>query len=159
MAGVFAHMPMFLMGRQTHWQLVGMPMDGWMLAGMAAIPLGVLLAGYGLMPRVAQMRQTLHGQARLHFHLADDIALNREHWKLVIVLVIALVIDVMKPATLGFVMPGMTREYEISKQTAGWLPLVALTGTTLGSILWGRIADVFGRHAAILEAPGSGLLA
>jgi putative MFS transporter len=102
------------------------------------------------MPRLEQMRKALsHGQA-LQFHIADGARLNREHWKLVIVLVIALVIDVMKPATLGFVMPGMTREYEISKQTAGWLPLVALTGTTIGSIVWGRIADLFGRRAAIL---------
>ena len=53
-------------------------------------------------------------------------------------LVIALAVDVLKPATLGFVMPGMTHEYEISKQTAGVLALVALTGTTVGSVLWGR---------------------
>jgi putative MFS transporter len=56
----------------------------------------------------------------------------------------------MKPATLGFVMPGVTREYEISKQTAGLLALAALTGTTVGSIAWGRLADSFGRRAAIL---------
>jgi putative MFS transporter len=35
-AGVFSHAPMFLMGEHTHWQMVGMPMDSWMLAGMAA---------------------------------------------------------------------------------------------------------------------------
>lgn len=149
-AGVLAHVPMFIHSSYMDYQMVGMEMDPTMLVGMAIIPLGLLLAAYGLMPRLAQMRQALsHGQA-LQFHIADGARLNREHWKLVIVLVIALVIDVMKPATLGFVMPGMTREYEISKQTAGWLPLVALTGTTLGSILWGRIADVFGRRAAIL---------
>ena len=149
-AGVFAHAPMFLMGRHTHWQMVGMPMDGWMLAGMAAIPLGVLFAGYGLMPRMAQMRKTLQGGGRVHFHLVDDVALNREHWKLVAVLVVALAVDVMKPATLGFVVPGMSREYDITKPTASLLALVALTGTTLGSVLWGRIGDLFGRRSAIL---------
>lgn len=149
-AGVFAHAPMFLMGRYTHWQMVGMPMDGWMLAGMAAIPLGVLFAGYGLMPRMAQMRRTLQGGGLVHFHLVDDVALNREHWKLVAVLVVALAVDVMKPATLGFVVPGMSREYEITKPMASLLALVALTGTTVGSVVWGRIGDLFGRRSAIL---------
>jgi putative MFS transporter len=148
--GVLAHVPMFMMGRHTGYQMVGMEMDATMLAGMAMIPLGVLLAMYGLMPRIAQMKKSLHADRHLQFHVADGVPLNGEHWKLVIVLVIALAVDVLKPATLGFVMPGMTKEYEISKQTAGVLALVALTGTTVGSVLWGRLADVFGRRAAIL---------
>jgi putative MFS transporter len=86
----------------------------------------------------------------MQFHVADGVALNREHWKLVSALVVALAVDVLKPATLGFVMPGVTREYAISRETAGILPLVALTGTTVGSVLWGRLADVFGRRSAIL---------
>jgi putative MFS transporter len=105
---------------------------------------------YGLMPRIAQMKKSLHADRHLQFHVADGVPLNGEHWKLVVVLVIALAVDVLKPATLGFVMPGMTKEYEIGKQTAGVLALVALTGTTVGSVLWGRMADVFGRRAAIL---------
>jgi putative MFS transporter len=149
-AGVLLHMPMFAMGRMTHWQMVGMPMDTLMLTGMGLVPLGVLLSTYGLMPRLAQMRQTLHGQNHLHFHIADGVPLNREHWTLVGVLVVALAIDVMKPATLGFVMPGMSAEYRISKPTASTLALVALIGTTVGSIIWGRLADVFGRRAGIL---------
>jgi len=150
-AGVFSHAPMFLMGQHTHWQMVGMPMDGWMLAGMAAIPVGLVFAAYGLMPRLAQMQQALHGDAKhLHFHIADGVPLNIQHWKLVAVLVVALAVDVMKPATLGFVMPGMSSEYSITKPTASLLALVALTGTTVGSVLWGRVADSFGRRAAIL---------
>jgi putative MFS transporter len=148
--GVLAHVPMFMMGRHTGYQMVGMEMDATMLAGMAMIPLGVLLAMYGLMPRIAQMKKSLHADRHLQFHVADGVPLNGEHWKLVVVLVIALAVDVLKPATLGFVMPGMTKEYEIGKQTAGVLALVALTGTTVGSVLWGRMADVFGRRAAIL---------
>ena len=149
--GVFSHMPMFMMGQHTHWQMVGMPMDWMMLTGMGLIPLGVLLSGYGLMPRLAQMRETLHGDARhLHFHVADGVPLNRAHWILVLVLVVALAIDVMKPATLGFVMPGMSAEYAISKPTASLLAFVALVGTTVGSVVWGWLADVFGRRAGIL---------
>jgi len=149
-AGVLAHMPMFMMGRHNGYQMVGMPMDTTMLVGMALIPIGLLSAAFGLMPRLDQMRSLRQGGHDLHFHIADGVPLNREHWKLVIVLVVALAVDVLKPASLGFVMPGMTREYGITKETAGILALVALTGTTVGSIVWGRLADTFGRRAAIL---------
>jgi putative MFS transporter len=150
-AGVLSHWPMFAMGAHNHYRLAGMPMDPVMLVGMALIPLGLLFAAYGLMPRLEQMRRTLRGaRERVGFHVADRVALNREHWTLVAVLIVALAIDVMKPATLGFVIPGMTDEYSITRQAGAWLPLVALTGTTLGSIVWGRIGDVFGRRAAIL---------
>lgn len=148
--GVLAHFPMFMHASHMGYQMAGMPMDATMLTGMGMIPAGFVLAAYGLMPRLDQLRQNLHAGAPLHFHIADGVRLNREHWKLVIVLVVALAVDVLKPATLGFVMPGMTDEYEISEQGAGWLALVALTGTTIGSVLWGRMADVVGRRAAIL---------
>ncbi len=151
LAGVLAHLPMFWMGRHTHWQMVGMPMTGIMWAGMASIPLGLVLAGLGLLPRRRAPHSTLAGgkEPRL-FHVADNLPLNRAHWALVVVLVVALAVDVMKPATLGFVLPGLGREYQIGHVQTGWLPLVALTGTTLGSLLWGRLADMFGRRAAIL---------
>src|SRR5699024_11505524 len=71
-------------------------------------------------------------------------------WKLVLVLALVLAIDVMKPASIAFVMPGMAREYGIDMAQAGYLALSALVGTALGSVAWGRLADVFGRRAAIL---------
>ncbi|MDE2249333.1 MAG: MFS transporter, partial [Xanthomonadaceae bacterium] len=150
-AGVLAHLPMFLAGAPMHYRLAGMPMDATMLTGMAMIPPGLALAAWGLMPRLEQMRRTLQG-ARRHgyFHIADGVPLNRAHWTLALVLVAALAVDVMKPATLGFVMPGMTAEYAISRESGAFLVLVALTGTTLGSVIWGRIGDSFGRRAAIL---------
>jgi putative MFS transporter len=121
-----------------------------MLVGMALIPGGVLLSGWGLMPRLAQIRLTAHHRGHLHWHVADNVPLNRAHWTLVAVLAIALTIDVMKPASIAFVMPGMAREYGIGMSKAGWLALSALIGTAVGSVVWGRLADVFGRRAAIL---------
>lgn len=155
-AGVFSHMPMFMMGRHTHWQMVGMPMTTEMWIGMAIIPLGLALSAYGVMPRLAQLREAMRSDAgplsapHRYFHVADGVPLNGEHWKLVLVLIVALAVDVMKPATLGFVMPGMSAEYSISHPTASLLALVALIGTAIGSVLWGRVADLFGRRAAIL---------
>lgn len=150
-AGVLSHGPMLAMGAHMHYHLAGMPMDTTMLAGMALIPIGLGLSIYGLMPRLQQMRESLQ-VTRDHawFHLADRVPLNRAHWTLVIVLIVALAIDVMKPATLGFVIPGMTAEYDISKQTAAKLALWALIGTTVGSVVWGRLGDLFGRRAGIL---------
>jgi len=148
--GVLAHGPMFWMGRHTHWQMVGMPMSTGMWIGMAMIPLGLALSCYGLTPRLQQMRRTLQGGDHAYFHVADGVPLNRAHWTLVAVLVVALAVDVMKPATLGFVMPGMRSEYRIDQPTASLLALCALTGTTVGSVVWGRLGDVFGRRAAIL---------
>jgi putative MFS transporter len=109
-AGVCLHLPMYVMAAPMHFHLAGMPMDGEMLLGMALIPGGVLLAAYGLMPRLEQVRLTTHQGARLRFHVADGVPLNPEHWRLVVVLAIALTIDVMKPASIAFVMPGMAHE-------------------------------------------------
>ncbi len=146
--GVLAHVPMFVHTAHMGYHMAGMPMSTTMLAGMALIPLGLILATYGLMPRLAQLRNDNHGT--IHFHVADNAPLNRHHWMLVFALLIAVTVDVMKPATLGFVMPGMTDEYGISSSSAGTLALVALIGTTVGSVLWGRMADLAGRRASII---------
>lgn len=148
-AGVIAHLPMLAMAAPQHYRLAGMPMDVGMYVGMALIPAGVALAAYGLLPRIDQMRRALHASLP-PFHVADGVALNAEHWKLIVVLIVALAVDVMKPATLGFVMPGMSVEYGIATSTAGYLALSALVGTTVGSVVWGRLADVFGRRSTIL---------
>lgn len=149
-AGVLSHVPMFLHSAHDHYRMAGMEMDTMMMWGMALIPAGLLLAAYGLMPRLAALRGRQAASRPLHFHVADRAPLNRAHWGLVGVLVVAMIVDVMKPATLGFVIPGMKVEYAITSETAGLLALVALTGTTVGSLAWGRLADTLGRRAAIL---------
>lgn len=148
-AGVLAHIPMFICAADMGYRMVGMAMDNTMLIGMAIIPLGLLLAWYGLMPRIKLLKEN-NQSGNIHFHVADNMPLNIVHWQLVLALLVAVAVDVMKPATLGFVMPGMTQEYEITKKAAGTLALIALTGTTVGSIIWGRLADTMGRRAAIL---------
>jgi len=63
---------------------------------------------------------------------------------------VALIIDIMKPASLGFVTPGMRVEYGIGKATVALLPFSALMGTAVGSFVWGALADIYGRRATIL---------
>lgn len=147
-AGVMAHLPMFAMARAMHYRLAGMPMDGLMIGGMALIILGVLIAAYGLLPRnVAAQRAAA---ANIVVAAPEDAHLGWPHWRLMLVLVVALIIDVMKPASLGFTVPGMISEYGVPKATVSLVPFFALMGTVTGSVLWGIIADIYGRKASIL---------
>jgi putative MFS transporter len=146
--GVVAHLPMFAMARAMNYRLVGMPMDGMMIGGMALIVLGTLVAAYGLLPRDLAAQRT--AAANIVVAAPEDAQLGPAHWGLMAVLVIALIIDVMKPASLGFTVPGMVAEYGVAKKTVSLVPFFALAGTVTGSVLWGWIADVYGRKASIL---------
>jgi len=149
-AGVVLHLPMFWMGRDMGFRLADMAMDAGMLWGMALIVAGLVVAGYGLLPRaLAAGHHAAHDPAVV-VSAPEDAPLGAAHWRLMLVLTVALVIDVMKPASLGFVVPGMRSEYAVSAATVAWLPFAALCGTVLGSVLWGWLADVYGRRASIL---------
>jgi putative MFS transporter len=146
--GVLLHIPMFWMGHNNHFILYGMPMDPSMIFGMYLIIAGVIAACYGLLPSKSAYHAVV--TSRVTVVAPEDAALNRAHWTLMAVLVVALIIDVMKPATLGFTIPGMIREYQTTKAHASLVPFSALIGTASGSILWGVLADFYGRKAAIL---------
>ena len=135
------------------YRMADMPMSATMLTGMVLILAGLPLSAYGLLPRFAKL--FAHEEAprtRYDIKAMDDSPLTGAHWWLLWVLGVALVVDVMKPATLGFVVPGMRSEYAISTEYISLLPVCALTGTTVGSILWGMMSDRVGRRATILLA-------
>jgi putative MFS transporter len=146
--GVVMHAPMFLMGRHNHFMLAGMPVGWDMVAGMVAIVAGIGIAAYGLLPK--DVAAQLAASQDIVVSPPEDAPLTPAHWTLMAVLVIALVIDIMKPATLGFVLPGMMSEYRVDQATVSSFPFAALVGTVIGSILWGIIADIYGRKASIL---------
>ena len=145
--GVALHLPMFWMGRKTGFRLAGMPMDRGMLVGMVLIVAGVIAAAYGLLPR-RRSRQVTQGLITP----PEDAPLTKAHWIQMGLVGIALVVDVSKAATLGFVTPGMQNEYGLGAAAIAVLPVVALTGTTVGSLIWGALADIYGRRASILLA-------
>ena len=147
-AGVLLHLPMFLMARHMGYRMVGMPMDWGMIAGMGLIVAGVIVAAYGLLPRNLAAQRAAAGD--IIIAAPEDAVLGWAHWRLMIVLVVALVIDVMKPASLGFTVPGMISEYGVPRATVSLVPFFALMGTVVGSVLWGVIADIYGRKASIL---------
>ncbi|UIJ46052.1 MFS transporter [Sphingomonas cannabina] len=147
-AGVLLHLPMFLASRSMGYHMAGMPMDPGMIFGMGLIVGGVALAAYGLVPtNVARQRAAAAG---VEIVAPEDAALGPAHWGLMAVLVLALIIDTMKPASLGFTLNGMTHEYHASTATVSLVPFAALAGTVTGSVVWGIIADIYGRKASIL---------
>jgi putative MFS transporter len=125
-----------------------MPVGSDMIAGMVAIVGGVAIAAYGLLPR--NVAGIISASKAIVVSPPEEAPLSRAHWTLMSVMVVALIIDIMKPASLGFTIPGMVKEYGVSKSTASLVPFFALTGTVVGSVVWGAIADIYGRKASIL---------
>jgi putative MFS transporter len=149
-AGVIFHLPDFIAAKKMHYCMQCMPMSTLMLCGMALILSGIPIAGYGLFPVRREEAVDLTGHYQIQ--KLDNAPLSWAHWQLVIVLSVALIVDVMKPATLGFVLPGMGKEYGIPPKLAWLLVLFAMVGTTVGSVLWGIMGDKLGRRGSILLA-------
>ncbi|MGQ0668928.1 MAG: MFS transporter [Actinomycetota bacterium] len=89
----------------------------------------------------------------------DDASIRPAHVGLLVVMAAAVTIDVMKPVTLAFVVPGMGAEYGLKSALnpegtvpVALLPLAGITGTVIGSFLWGWMGDKIGRRASILLA-------
>ncbi len=149
-AGFIFHLPDFIAARKMHFCMYCMPMSKLMLCGMGLILIGIPLAAYGLFPPRTTEKKDLSSAYQLN--TLDNAKLSWAHFRLLIVLAVALIVDVMKPATLGFVLPGMKQEYGITTSVAAYLPLFALIGTTVGSVLWGIMGDKVGRRGSILLA-------
>jgi putative MFS transporter len=154
--GVVLHLPMYLAARDMDYRLVGMAMDGLMVAGMGLILVGLAATVYGLFPPSSSLRPST---SSLQVKALDDAHLSVTHVGLLLVLAAAVTIDVMKPVTLSFVVPGMAEEYGLrsASNPAGtvpvaYLPLAGISGTVVGSFLWGWLGDRVGRRASILLA-------
>ena len=155
--GVCLQLPMYYMARGMHYVLAGMPVTNLMLAAMATMFLGLVVAAYGLIPRARQARPEL---STVSVAPLDDTPIRPAHVALLIVMSIAVTIDGMKPAAFAFVIPGAEIEYHLRgplNPTAhalpiGLYPLSGITGTVAGSLIWGWLGDRIGRRASIVLA-------
>lgn len=155
--GVALHLPMYFDARSMGYRMVGMRPDAAMVAGMVLIGVGLAAALYGLLPRGATR---IHRSAsRIRVRALDDAPIRVQHVAMLAVVAVAIVIDIMKPAALAFVAPGMAKEYGLKAATnpaghlpVALLPLFGITGTVLGSWLSGWLADRIGRRSSILYA-------
>lgn len=156
-AGVLLHLPMYVASAGMHYMMAGMPMDASMKVGMALIIGGLAATCYGLLPRAGTMAPVAR---HVRIRAMDDAPINAQHVALLLIMAVAVTIDVMKPVTLGFVVPGMAREYGLKHPLlnpggtvpVSLLPFFGITGTVLGSFLWGWLGDRIGRRASILLA-------
>lgn len=155
--GVLLHLPMYVEARHMHYRLVGMAIDGPMVAGMVLIVLGIAATVYGLYPTVPGAGS--ERVARLRVRALDDAPIRPAHIGLLVVMAIAVTIDVMKPTTLSFVVPGFAKEYGLKSPAnpgghvpSALLPLFGIAGTVAGSFMWGWLGDRVGRRASILLA-------
>jgi putative MFS transporter len=156
--GVALHLPMFFSAGDMHYRLAGMPMDLSMKIGMGLIIAGLVASLYGLLPR--DLRGDASTARPVRIRAMDDAPLTLQHVGLLLVMAIAVTIDVMKPVTLGFVVPGMAREYGLKHPVlnpqghtpVSLLPFFGIAGTVIGSFLWGWLSDRIGRRASILLA-------
>ena len=156
-AGVLLHLPMYLHGRHNGYRLVGMPMDWSMTLGMVVIIAGMAASLYGLFPKGGGDGK--RGGRSLRVAALDDAALSFAHVALLLSMAVAVMIDIMKPTSLAFVVPGMTAEYGLKSPLnpagtipAAYLALAGITGTVIGSMVWGWLGDKIGRRASILYA-------
>jgi putative MFS transporter len=155
--GVTLHLPMYVASRDMKFRMAGMPLDTAMLVGMVLIVAGLLATFWSLMP--LQHTRESGSQPHVRVRALDDVPIGRAHVALMLVMAAAVTIDVMKPATLSFVLPGMTHEYGLKSPLnprgaipAALLPLSGIGGTVLGSFIWGWLGDRVGRRASILMA-------
>ena len=155
--GVVLHLPMYIQASDMGFRLAGMPLDASMVFGMVLIVGGLAATMWGLIPR--DETGTSASAAHIRVRALDEVPISSAHVALMLVMAAAVTIDVMKPATLSFVLPGMTREYGLRSPLhptgtipAALLPLSGITGTVLGSFLWGWMGDRIGRRPSILMA-------
>ncbi|MBI1802494.1 MAG: MFS transporter [Chloroflexi bacterium] len=80
----------------------------------------------------------------------DNAPLGRQHKLFLAALLGALIFDYSKPTTISFVIPGMRQMWNLSAVEGSYLAVAGLTGTVIGSIFWGFMADRIGRRATLL---------
>ncbi len=155
-AGTLMQLPMYVMSKDMGYVLSGMSFDATMTGGMILILVGLALTVYGLFPHPSAV--TRGAVSRIRVAALDDVKLTGAHVGLILVMAAAITIDVMKPTTLAFVAPGAAAEYglrsPLNPNAAGLpialYPLAGISGTVVGSFLWGWLADRMGRRSSIL---------
>lgn len=154
--GMGLQVPMYTDSASMGYKLVGMPMSTSMNIGMALVVVGLFISLYSLIPsKPANESENFN----LKISALDDAKINWFHVGLLFIMAIAITLDVMKPTILSFVVPGVAKEYGLRSPLnphgvipVAWLPFSGITGTVLGSFLWGWLGDRIGRRASILMA-------
>ncbi|MEU8140683.1 MFS transporter [Nonomuraea sp. NPDC048901] len=155
--GVLLQLPSYFMAHDMHYHLAGMPVTTEMAVGMVLLFIGVGITTYSLFPKSRGSRPEL---SKVSITPLDDAPIRPAHIGLLLVMAAAITIDVMKPTAFAFLAPGAAAEYGLRgplNPTAdalpiGLYPLAGISGTMIGSFIWGWLGDRIGRRASILLA-------
>lgn len=155
--GVLLQLPSYFMAHDMRYHLAGMPVTTEMAVGMVLLFIGVGITTYSLFPKSRGSRPEL---SKVSITPLDDAPIRPAHIGLLLVMAAAITIDVMKPTAFAFLAPGAAAEYGLRgplNPTAdalpiGLYPLAGITGTMIGSFIWGWLGDRIGRRASILLA-------
>ncbi|TMK96329.1 MAG: MFS transporter, partial [Actinobacteria bacterium] len=129
-----------------------------MLLGNFLVVVGVAAVAYGLFPRLSEVSRG--AVSKIKVRAMDEAPIRPAHVGLLLVMAAAVTIDVMKPTSLAFIAPGIAKEYGLKSPlnpTSSGLPvalypLSGISGTVVGSFLWGWFGDKIGRRASIMLA-------
>jgi MFS transporter, putative metabolite:H+ symporter len=159
--GVIMHIPFYYAARHTTplpYTLLGRKPDASMWFGMLLIFVGLGATAYGLFPRLSEVSRGY--VSKIKVRALDDAPIKPAHIGLLLVMAAAITIDVIKPTTLAFMAPGAAVEYGLKSPLnphahalpVALYPLCGISGTVIGSFLWGWFGDKIGRRASILLA-------
>jgi len=81
-------------------------------------------------------------------HAIDQSPITRPLIGVIVITALASLFDAGDAYMLAFVMPGIGKEFNARPETLGLLASCSLVGMTIGSIVWGWIADKAGRKIA-----------
>jgi putative MFS transporter len=156
--GVLLHLPFYFSASDKNYVLAGDTPDAPFMIGMALIFVGLAATAYGLFPRLSEVSRGY--VSRIKVRALDDAAIKPAHVALLLTMAAAITIDVMKPTTLAFIAPGAAAEYglrgplnpDADALPIALYPLAGISGTVVGSFIWGWLGDKIGRRASILLA-------
>ena len=120
------------------WLPPGAEMGQMEMGGMVLVTCGVISAGvfmfsfYDVAALQKAPKKIIFTPA--YFDLLHNADWTWAHTKLCLILLLAITIDLMKPATLGFIMPGLLAEYKLTKTQGAILPTIAIAGTVKGMV-------------------------
>lgn len=83
-------------------------------------------------------------------HQIDQSPMSRGQWLAVAIAIFLNALDGYDAASISFAAPGITAEWKLGPGALGWVLSMELIGMGVGSLMFGNLADRFGRRPTIL---------